>query len=321
MNQLSHTVAPSNTNFRVHLQPGQRKFSMSAPSVLLEQDDCLVQLSKLPDNSVDLVLTDLPYGTTKCAWDTVIDLEKMWRELYRVGTKECVFVFTAQQPFTTLLMSSNMKHYRQALVWEKSNGTCPFNAKKAHLKVHEDILVFCRKGARYIPQMEEGKPYICPTGVSTGGEAGGMMEMTLRGGKNLGTRYPRSVLRFAWERGWHSTQKPVPLMRYLIETFSYRGQVVLDLTMGSGTTGVAAINAGREFIGFELDEHYMEVARLRIVAALNGEKDPKPTLEYRQARQQRALAAKALRATLKRGRGFGCGRTRRTSRAKGGVRA
>ena len=265
-------------------------------TVSLSKGDCLKHLAKLPDASVDLVLTDLPYGTTQCPWDTVINLALMWRELYRVGTPECVFVFTAQSPFTFVLAASNpygLKHLRHTLVWEKPNGTNPFMAKRAPMKVHEDILVYCRKAARYTPQMEVGAPYVSPSGTRTKGQAAGTQGMVRKGGQNLGTRYPRSVLRFAQDRGWHPTQKPVALMRWLIDTYSKKGQVVLDLTMGSGTTGVAAVEAGRKFIGFEMDPDYMAIARRRVRAAQRGKADLK------------GRASHPRFATLRGGRGFG----------------
>ena len=256
-------------------------------SVALTRGDCLAQLKKLPDASVDLVLTDLPYGTTGCKWDTVIDLATMWQELYRVGTPECVFVFTAQSPFTFVLAQSNpygLKHLRHTIVWEKSNGTNPLLAKRQPMKVHEDILVFCRKQARYNPQMVAGKPFAASTGMYSGGQAGGMAGMPRKAAKNSGTRYPRSVQFFSWERGWHPTQKPVALMEWLIKTYSNPGHTVLDLTMGSGTTGVAAARTGRSFIGFELEAQYMAIARRRIRCAQKGKPDPQPSQVYREAR-------------------------------------
>ncbi|KAF1701219.1 cytosine methyltransferase [Pseudoxanthomonas kaohsiungensis] len=283
-------------------------------SVSLTRGDCLAQLKKLPDASVDLVLTDLPYGTTGCKWDTVIDLAAMWRELYRVGTHECVFVFTAQSPFTFVLAQSNpygLKHLRQTLVWEKSNGTNPFLASHGPLKAHEDILVFCRKRARYNPQMVEGKPYVERGGTYTGGDAGGIKGKR-KSGKNNGTRHPRSVQFFAWERGWHPTQKPVALMEWLIKSYSNPGHTVLDLTMGSGTTGVAAARTGRHFIGFELSAQYMAIARRRILCAQNGEPEPQPTKAYQVARPRletlkggRLLVSKAKAPVTARRRGGG----------------
>ena len=285
-------------------------------SVSLTLGDCIAQLLKLPDASVDLVLTDLPYGTTACPWDTVIDLEAMWRELYRVGTPECVFVFTAQSPFTFVLAQSNpygVKHLRQTLVWEKSNGTNPFLAKHGPLKAHEDILVFCRKGARYNPQMVAGKPYVGAGGSYSGGEAGGITGKR-SGGKNNGTRHPRSVQFFAWERGWHPTQKPVALMEWLIKSYSDPGHTVLDLTMGSGTTGVAAVKTGRNFIGYELSAKYMAIARRRILCAQAGRPDPVPT----KAGQEQFSALKGGRLVQPKAAASRCRGGRPTSRPKVG---
>ena len=256
-------------------------------SVSLTQGDCIAQLKKLPNASVDLVLTDLPYGTTACEWDTVIDLAEMWKELYRVGTPECVFVFTAQSPFTFTLAQSNpfgLKHLRYTLVWEKSNGSNPLLTNRQPMKAHEDILVYCRTAARYNPQMTVGKPFSGSTGMFSGGEAGGTAGMPRKAKQNHGTRYPRSVQFFAWERGWHPTQKPVALFEWLVKTYSNPRHTVLDLTMGSGTTGVAAVRNGRHFIGFEMGAKYMAIARRRILCAQKGEPDPKPTKAQKAAR-------------------------------------
>lgn len=274
------------------------------PHVHLAQGDCLAKLAALPDGSVDLVLTDLPYGTTQCGWDTPIDLDVMWRELYRVGKADCVFVFTAQDPFTTALSASNLGHKRHSLVWEKSNGTCPWQAKLGPLKAHEDILVFCRGRARYNPQMVAGTPYTAPGGNYSGGQAAGI-HGARKGGKNAGTRYPRSVQFFAWERGWHPTQKPVALMSWLVRTYSNPGQTVLDLTMGSGTTGIAAVREGRNFIGFELVGSYMAIANRRIQAAQEGLPDPLPP------RRRRKAPLETSRKTLRQGKGFGAGRSQK----------
>lgn len=256
-------------------------------SVSLTQGDCIAQLKKLPNASVDLVLTDLPYGTTACKWDTVIDLATMWQELYRVGTPECVFVFTAQSPFTFTLAQSNpfgLKHLRYTLVWEKSNGSNPLLAKRQPMKAHEDILVYCRKEARYNPQMVEGTPYTVSAGTFHSGEASGGKTGERKRSRNKGTRYPRSVQFFAWDRGWHPTQKPVALFEWLVKTYSKPRHTVLDLTMGSGTTGVAAVRNGRHFIGFEMGAKYMAIARRRILCAQKGEPDPKPTKAQKSAR-------------------------------------
>lgn len=225
--------------------------------------DCLANLANLKDNSVDLVLTDLPYGTTACQWDSIIPLDKLWKELKRVGKPNANFVFTAQQPFSWKLCSSNPEDFKFELIWQKPNGTNPFQAKHMPMKKHENILVFYRKKGTYNPQMEEGKPYAWSS-KRTKGEAGGLDGLVDTPIDNKGTRYPGSVLKFKQERGLHPTQKPVALMEWLIKSFSHEGDTVLDCTMGSGTTGVAALNVGRKFIGIEADLGYFNVAYKRI---------------------------------------------------------
>lgn len=275
-----------------------------SPTVDIRRANCLGirGLKSLPDNSVGLFVNDLPYGKLKKAvdWDTCLDLEEMWKELHRVGTPDCVFLFTAQNPFTAELVMSNKRDFRYSLVWEKSSGTSPLQARNAPMNVHEDILVFCRKRPRYNPQMVEGKPYKAPRGTRTGGQACGMVGMPLTGKDNPGQRFPRSVQYVSWERGWHPTQKPVALMTWLIRTYSDIGHTVCDLTMGSGTTGVAAVREQRNFIGWELGQEYFAIAHKRIKAAQAGKPEP-PT----PSQQRRAQATAAKRQTLSNGRGFG----------------
>lgn len=228
--------------------------------------DCLTQLADLQSGSVDLVLTDLPYGTTACAWDSIISLDALWVELRRVAKPSANFVFTAQQPFTWALAASNPSWFRYELIWEKPNGTNPFQAKRMPMKRHENVLVFYRTAGTYNPQMSAGRPYKW-SAKRSGSEAGGMARGKDAAIDNRGTRYPTSVLRFQQERGLHPTQKPVALMEWLVRTYSNPGETVLDCCMGSGTTGVAAIRAGREFIGIELLRKYFDVAQSRIEAA------------------------------------------------------
>jgi site-specific DNA-methyltransferase (adenine-specific) len=222
-------------------------------------------MRKIADGSVDLVAADLPYGTTKCPWDFIIDPVALWAELYRVAKSSCAFIFTAQQPFSSCLVASNPDAFRYELIWEKPNGTNPFQARQMPMKRHENVLIFYRRQPTYNPQMGQGKPYTWNS-RRTGGEAGGIRQAHETPIDNKGTRYPTSVLRFAQERGLHPTQKPVPLFEWLIKTYSNRGDVVFDCTMGSGTTGVAAVRAGRNFIGIERDERYFRIATDRITA-------------------------------------------------------
>jgi site-specific DNA-methyltransferase (adenine-specific) len=207
--------------------------------------DCLAELAKLHSNSVDLVLVDLPYGTTACPWDSVIPLDALWAQLKRISKPKANYVFTAQQPFTWALAASNPEWFRYELIWEKPNGTNPFQAKRMPMKRHENVLVFYGAAGVYNPQMTDGKPYKW-NAKRSGSQAGGMAQGVDAPIDNKGTRYPASVLRFPQERGLHPTQKPVPLMEWLVRTYSNEGAVVLDCCMGSGTTGVAAIRANRK---------------------------------------------------------------------------
>lgn len=233
--------------------------------------DCLEKMKKLEDDSIDMLLVDLPYGTTNCKWDTVIPLELLWKEYYRICKLKAPMIFTSSQPFTSALVSSNFKHFKYTLVWEKSKATGYLNAKKMPMRAHEDICIFYRKPPVYRPQMWQGKPYnkgeaVRPTDVY------GKQKKTLV--KNdTGLRYPRSVQYFKTAesegrgKAKHPTQKPVALMEYLIKTYSDEGDVILDNCMGSGTTGVACVNTFRNFIGMELDEKYFNIAKERITLA------------------------------------------------------
>lgn len=226
--------------------------------------DCLELLPTIEENSVDMILTDLPYGTTACKWDSIIPLDEMWRQFNRVCKEDGAMVFTAQQPFTTTLAASNLNNLRYEWIWEKSQGTNPMNAKIMPLKSHENILVFYRKKPIYNPQMEKGTPY---GGFSSDtakiGEVYGSAKSKHRDNPE-GTRYPKTILRHKQEKGFHPTQKPVTLMEYMIKTYTNEGDTVLDATMGSGTTGVACVNTDRKFIGIEMDQEYYDIAMGRM---------------------------------------------------------
>lgn len=313
----------------------------------LMQGDCLELMKTIPDGSVDLILTDPPYGTTACKWDSIIPFEPMWAELKRIIKSNGVIVLFASQPFTTKLIHSNMEMFRYSWVWEKEQGVNFLSANKQPMKVHEDIIIFYtdlggQRGAAseynpirdylknerklagltakkaknilgntmgghyftngvqfcipteenykklqstgffslsyselkrwcdelelniktptYNPQMTIGVPY-----VSGGGNSGevtsGVQKIQT---KNTGTRYPRSIQKFKRETGLHPTQKPVALLEYLIKTYTQESETVLDFTMGSGSTGVAAKNTNRKFIGIELDQNYFEIAKNRV---------------------------------------------------------
>ena len=226
--------------------------------------DCLERMKEIPDGSVDLILSDPPYGTTACKWDSVIPLDKMWEQLKRIIKHNGAIVMTASQPFTTVLISSNLKMFKYEWIWEKPQGTNPMNAKVMPLKSHENILVFYSNKPNYNPQMWQSTPY---SGFSSDsskiGEIYGFAKSKHRSNPE-GTRYPKTVLRFKQDKGLHPTQKPVALMEYLIKTYTQEGETVLDFVMGSGTTGVAAKNLNRKFIGIEKDAGYFEIAKQRL---------------------------------------------------------
>jgi site-specific DNA-methyltransferase (adenine-specific) len=220
----------------------------------------------IPDGSVDLVLTDPPYGTTACKWDSVIPLEPMWKQLKRITKKDSAIVMTASQPFTSALVMSNPKMFKYCWVWEKSKASGFLNAKKRPLVAHEDIVIFCKGKTPYNPIMSKGEAYNkgLRKDQSKGDVYGKFDRVVVSSG---GSRYPRSVQYFKTaerEGSYHKTQKPVALMEYLIKTYTNEGETVLDFTMGSGTTGVAAKQLGRDFIGIELDEEYFKIAQERI---------------------------------------------------------
>lgn len=227
---------------------------------VIYNEECLQGMTRIPDKSIDMILCDLPYGTTACKWDSVIPFEPLWEQYERVIKDNGAIVLTASQPFTTVLASSNLRLFRYAWVWEKEQGVNFLMAKKQPLKVHEDILVFYKKQPTYNPQMTKGKPYISGKGDS--GDVTGRVKKIQT--KNEGTRYPRSVIKFNREVGLHPTQKPVALFEYMIKTYTNVGEIVLDNCMGSGTTAIACLNTGRKYIGFELDKTYYEMSLERI---------------------------------------------------------
>lgn len=317
----------------------------------LYKGDCLEVMKELPDKSIDMILCDLPYGTTACEWDNVIPLDKLWEQYRRIIKPTGNIVLTASQPFTSILIASNLSWFKYTWVWEKEQGTNFLLSKYMPLKVHEDIVVFSKnndigkneelrqyfynekikggftnkqinemlgystKGSgmaghyfkkdkqqfsipkeddykklqetgyfqlpykevkemydnksnkiTYNPQMSKGKPYT--SGKGTSGDVTGNVDKIVT--KNKGTRYPTTILKFNRETGLHPTQKPVSLLEYLIKTYSNEGEMILDNTMGSGSTGVACLNTNRKFIGIELDDNYFEIAKKRIEDTYNN---------------------------------------------------
>jgi len=238
----------------------------------------LERMKEIPDGSVDMVMADLPYGTTACKWDTIIPFEPLWAAYRRVAKKNAAIVLTASQPFTSALVMSNVKDFKYDWTWRKPKGTGHLNAKKMPMRDKEDIAVFYRDQCTYNPQYGEGTPYKNKAGKdhsATTSITDSYGAYTNFRNDSDGKRYPKQVLDIpVVERGSvHPTQKPVALMEYLIRTYTNPGELVLDNTMGSGTTGVACINAGRRFIGIERDEEYMKIAESRIAAANTLDKD------------------------------------------------
>lgn len=240
----------------------------------LIQGDCLEEMKHIPDESVDAIIADPPYGTTACKWDSIIPFEPMWEQLKRVTKKNGAIVLFGSQPFTSALVMSNPKMFKYEWVWEKERPTNIFLLKKQVGKVHENILVFYDKQPTYNPILEDSKqPKNNQNNKSQIGEMNkietyGNTKTKISNKYNPKKRFPRSVLLInrgtRGNKKFHPTQKPVALMEYLIKTYTNEGETVLDFTMGSGTTGVACKNLNRNFIGIELDKTYFEIAKKRI---------------------------------------------------------
>ena len=241
--------------------------TLQSGRVVLHLDDCLDAMKSIPDASIDMVLCDLPYGTTACKWDAVIPFELLWAEYRRVAKVNAAIVLTASQPFTTTLAASNLADFKYQWVWEKGRPSNPQLAKLQPLKVHEDVLVFCRNKVPYTPQGVQEIPE--PQQKVHKPEKNSLGHCKRKPYVQTHTGYPKSIISFPQERGHHPTQKPVALMEYLIRTYTQRGDTVLDNTMGSGTTGVACVNTGRRFIGIEREPEYFEIARRRIEVVID----------------------------------------------------
>lgn len=235
-------------------------------TAFLFHGDCLEQMQIIGDGTVDMIACDLPYGTTQNKWDAVIPFDALWKQYRRVCKPGAAIVLTAAQPFTSALIMSNVHEFKYQWVWDKANPTGFLNAKKQPLRRHEDIVVFSNGPHTYNPQMEtRGKPrrkggYNKGEGSDNYGAFGNVQTVSNK-------YYPTSLLAIsnaARAGKEHPTQKPVALMEYLIRTYTNEGDTVLDNTMGSGTTGVAALNTGRKFIGIERDPEYFKIAARRV---------------------------------------------------------
>ena len=237
--------------------------------------DCLEEMAKLPDQSIDFVLTDPPYGTTACKWDTVIPFEPMWAQLKRIIKPNGAICLFGSEPFSSALRMSNIKMFKYDWVWLKDKPSGFLNAKKRPMLSHENVSVFYSNPPKYQPQFWPSKPMNTVNhGGNTQSHNYGSYKKTENKNKNTTLRYPVSYLKMNTVNGqskekYHPTQKPVPLLEYLIKTYTLEGETVLDFTMGSGSTGVAAKNLNRKFIGIELDKEYFEIAKKRIQCGVN----------------------------------------------------
>jgi DNA modification methylase len=234
----------------------------------LYQGDCLEVMKEIPDKSIDMVMTDPPYGTTNCKWDTVIDLDLMWTQLKRIIKPKGAIVLFGSEPFSSHLRISNIKQYKYDWIWQKSQLTGHLNAWKRPMKETEDILVFSQGATKYYPLLSDRDPKnIRPrsTRMKEQSSCYGPQQAEYQPKCPRDKNMPRTIVKFNNVQGnVHPTQKPVALMEYLIRTYTNKFETVLDFTMGSGTTGVAARNLARYFIGIELDAGYYEIAKDRI---------------------------------------------------------
>jgi site-specific DNA-methyltransferase (adenine-specific) len=232
--------------------------------------DCLEIMPMFEDGSVHSVITDLPYGTTYAPWDSVIPLDQLWLQYERIIRGRGALVFNASQPFTTTLIQSNLRWFKYEWIWDKHNPTNFANAKRQPLKQHENIVVFSRGQSPYYPIKTPGPP-----NHKQGKSKTNTSETRLISGRVdddlSGMKYPKSILHFpkhSSQCGLHPTQKPLELISYLVRTYTQEGEVVLDNTMGSGTTGAACVKDNRKFIGIEKEQKYFDIACKRIEDAL-----------------------------------------------------
>ena len=238
---------------------------------MIHEGDCLELMKYIPDKSIDMILCDLPYGTTACKWDSIIPFEPLWEQYRRIIKKHGAIVLTASQPFSSALVASHIKGFKHEWIWQKEQGVGFQVAKYRPMQEHEHVLVFTNNGEKvsYSPIKEALKK---PTKIKRDGNNGGSGSSPLAYSdirvSEYVDRYPTSIKKFARDKGQHPTQKPVALFEYLIKTYTNEGDLVLDNCIGSGTTAVAAINTGRQFIGIEREPEYVEIANKRIAEAL-----------------------------------------------------
>ena len=249
--------------------------------------DCLEVMKNIADGTVDMILCDLPYGTTNLKWDVCIDLEKLWEHYERIIKPNGAILLFAQTPFDKILGASNIKLLKYEWIWEKTQATGHLNSKRMPLKAHENILVFYKKLPIYIPQKTQGhKPVNTYTKTIKNQNKTGIYNFQGKeiSGGGATDSYPRSVLKFSSDKqkeAYHPTQKPIAILEYLIKTYTKKGELVLDNCMGSGSTGVAARNTSRKFIGIELEKKYFDIAEKRINGEIVYRKIEEPELNYK----------------------------------------
>lgn len=237
--------------------------------ITLLQGDCLELMNTIEDSSIDCVICDLPYGTTKCSWDIIIPFDKLWEQYNRIVKKNGAIILFGQEPFSTLLRASNLEDYRYDIYWEKERLTNINQVKRRVGKTVECISIFYKEQCTYNPQMMkyDGKPRTNKVKNGTLGVLTDQQVKKVKEYEDTGWRYPTQVWRFQRDcltSNLHPTQKPLALVEELVKTFSNEGDTILDNTMGSGTTGVACINLNRNFIGIELNEKYFNIAKERL---------------------------------------------------------
>jgi len=231
------------------------------------QGDCLEVMKDIPDGSVDMILADLPYGTTACKWDTIIPFEPLWKQYKRLIKDNGAIVLTASQPFTSALVMSNPGWFKYCLVWNKRKSSSALHAKIQPLRIHEDIVIFGKNKTTYNPQMVKGKPRVDKESEISNGEAFGNNVVKRKYENKEGLYYPKSILDISnadQTNKTHPTQKPVALFEYLIKTYTNEGDLVLDNCAGSGTTGVACKNTNRNYILIEKEPEYIEIIKKRL---------------------------------------------------------
>jgi site-specific DNA-methyltransferase (adenine-specific) len=221
-------------------------------------------MKRIDDKSIDMILCDLPYGTTACSWDTIIPFEPLWSVYKRIIKDNGAIVLTASQPFTSKLVMSNLEMFKYEWIWEKQQGVNFLLANKQPLKIHENILIFSKKAIKYNPIMSKGSYY--KSGKGTSGE---VTNNTKKVQTESNKRYPNTIISINSEKGLHPTQKPVALFEYLIKTYTNEGDTVLDNCAGSGTTAIACIKNNRNYILIEKEEKYCDIANKRIKQELS----------------------------------------------------